>query len=449
MNKIISALSLSLLLSPAVMMRAGNNPSSLSDLNSLSDPTFTALHKAATQGDFDTVAGYEGGDINALDSKGYSPLYYAVANGKDAAVDVLLQKGAKPIEGKNIVTHAVNRQEQRLALSLMRHGFTAEEDTARQAIQKNYYSVLRALVPPTNFDINAQDPETGNTLLMESVQSFQSDKGMAHLLLQNGARGDIADKKGCLPIHMAVMGGMLNTVKLLLAQNKNYAVAPLTIKNSQALPLELYSMGKNPVDAMADELCKAGASAEQVNLTAVVLNAKKAEQVFEKLRALGASIDTEDTHGQTPLMGALAKGHETIASTLLEEQSSPKAASHEGVTLLHYAAMGGMSRFFQTIVTKYGISVDAVDQNGDTPLHAAAYCGKKEAAAALRALGAKEIANKKGDTPTDIEKKVAAKNANDMAELAFMSMLTRAVLDSNDSDDNDNDDNDNDDNDQQ
>ena len=402
MNKRMGILCFSLLLSSTVMIRAGNNPSSQSD------PKFTALHKAASRGDFDTVVAYEGDDINALDSEGYSPLHYAVAKGHESIVDLLTQKGAKPIEGKNIVTIAVTNEQPRMALSLLLRGFQPDENTPRQAIRGNYYSVLSRCLPPTTFDINAQDPQTGETLLIESVRGSNVNKGMAHLLLQNGARGDIADKKGWLPIHLAVMGGMLNAVKLLLAQNKGYAVAPLVIDNkngkSTLCMLSLYGSSPKPVDAIADELCKAGASAEQVNLGAVLATAKpeNGDQVFSKLRALGASTEAANVEGRTPLMAALARKHEKIASTLIAEQDSPKKVDNEGSTLLHFAAAGGMHTFIKTIVEKYAISVNAADNDGDTPLHAASMHGNKEAAAVLRTLGAQEMKNKKGNTPADL-----------------------------------------------
>jgi|GEM_PF-1316661 ankyrin repeat protein len=477
MNKRIGILCLSLLLSATVMIRAGNNGSTAGGSNqnagaahtqmcscgrhhapTENDPTFTALHKAASQGDFDAVVAYEGDvkDVNAVDSKGYSPLYYAAWKGHESIVDQLMQKGAQPIEGKNIVTTAVNNQKEAMAVSLLLRGFQPNENTARQAIRANYYSVLRRCMPPTAFDINAQDPQTGNTLLMESLQRSNCDKGMAPFLLKHGAHGDIADKDGYLPIHLAVKGGMLHTVKLLLAQNKGYAVAPLVVKNdsggkTELSPLELYGTSHTPVDAIADELCKMGASAAQINLTTTLFNAnpENADQVFNKLRTLGAT-DTPNDVGQTSLMAALARGYEQVTATLMAEQDSPQTADSEGTTLLHFAAWGGAQKtLLSKIITKYAISVNAVDKGGDTALHAAARQGKKDTVAALKALGAQELKNNKGEMPRDLALHASLSKSRNIIEMMFddFEVAANATGNNANDDDDNNDDNDFDDND--
>lgn len=53
----------------------------------------TAMHVAASVGDVDTIGALanEGGDANARDDQGRSPLFYAEQNGKTAAADFLKQ----------------------------------------------------------------------------------------------------------------------------------------------------------------------------------------------------------------------------------------------------------------------------------------------------------------------------------------------------------------------
>jgi ankyrin repeat protein len=215
------------------------------------------------------------------------------------------------------------------------------------------------------------------------------------------------DEEGFLPIHQMVDEGRLDIVKVLLARNKDYAVAPYRKGEHTYYPLEFYGASQTPVDAIADELCKAGASAKQVNLMVVLwnTNTKNADQVFNKLRALGVSTCAADKNGQTPLMIALQKGYERIASTLITEQDSPTLVDNQGATLLHYAALGGMHRLLKPITERYAISVNAVDNEdigGDTPLHIAVRPWKEDTVAVLRSLGAQDIKNKQGQTPRDL-----------------------------------------------
>jgi len=452
MDKRFGALCLSVLLSSAVMIRAGKSQDgesgsdvtseSGSDVTSESDSIyaltskaeaedlicdkyrnddkFTCLHAAAAVGDFDAVVSYKGKSkkraINAVDGDGKTPLNYAVKYGHEGIVDILLQKGAKSVEGSNVVTEAVDSKRWTMALSLLAHGMRPTAETARSAIQKNHYSVLAQCVASQAFNIDWQDPETGNTLLMESVQKPSYDQGMAYQLLQNGARGDIANKKGYLPIHLAVACGMLNTVKLLLAQNTNYAIAPIKKDTErgaiQFCPLTLYCVGPKPVDAIADELYQAGATVEGLNLAEVLINVEDdedAHQVFDKLCELGVSTETPTKLGQTPLMIALSRNFEDIASRLIDEQDSPKEKDNDGFTLLHFAAAGGArASMLKTIIDKYNISVDVVDDYGATPLDEARFNGQDDTIAALLELGAD--ANKKRKEPENLDPiKVIAK----------------------------------------
>jgi len=391
MHKRISMLFLSVLLSSPIIRACESNQTSLFDKD---------LAQAIETRDLDAVKNYEGNGINSAGDKWHScPLNQAVSKGYIEIVDALLEKGAKPIEGKNIITFALNNWKESMAHHLLTRGLQPDITTARAAIGSS--SILARCMPPT-FDINAPDRTTGNTLLMESLEQ-NGDGNVSYLLLRNGARADIANKKGWLPIHGAVMKGLFSVVTMILQQNKDCAVTPATLTvagdNIEIVPLELYSIPQHPDARIADELVKAGASAEKVDLGRVLLNIKSkdcADTVFKKLRALRVCTTTVNKLGQTPLMIALSKGFESVAKQLMDEQDSPKTEDNQKTTLLHFAAKGNLFKLVNTIVTKYGISVDAVDKKGDTPFTIAESCSSDsgEFSDALESMKTKETSTR-------------------------------------------------------
>jgi len=385
MNKRVSILWLSLLLSSPVIIRAceANQKSSYDK----------ELKRAIEIKDVDAIRAYKGNGINAAGSYYNSPLSQGVTSGSIEIVDALLEKGAKPNAGRNIITIALDNWKEYMAHHLLTCGFQPDITTAHAAISNP--SILTRCMPP-KFDINAQDDVTGNTLLLKSLEK-DNNENVSYLLLRNGARTDIPNKKGWLPIHGAVMKGLFRVVTMILQQNKNCAVAPGTLiiagETIEIVPLELYSIPEYPDDQIADALVKAGASAEKVDLGRVLLNMQKhycIDRVFNKLRALGVCTTTVNKLGQTPLMIALSRGFESIATQLIKEQDSPKTEDNQKTTLLHFAAKGNLSTLVKTIVTKYGISVDAIDKKGDTPFTITEFYCSHEFSDALEAMKPKE-----------------------------------------------------------
>jgi ankyrin repeat protein len=199
-------------------------------------------------------------------------------------------------------------------------------------------------------------------------------------LIKMGANPDLANQQGILPIHIAVVGGKLNVVKALLAKDKKYASIVIPVieesKWSGMSPLDFCIISNMRVDAILDELVHAG-----------------------------APIDTADAKGQTPLMKALANGRETAAKILMAQTNvkTTRSAITES-TLLHYAATGDLTNLVEPIILKYGIDVNAVNKDGDTPLHVAEITLNSKTAAKLRELGAREdIVDKDGYKPAQLK----------------------------------------------
>lgn len=111
-------------------------------------------------------------------------------------------------------------------------------------------------------------------------------------------------------------------------------------------------------------------------------------QALAYLMQRGANACLRDRNGNTALMGALYKGHDAIARTLLDHGHCPiDQANNAGETALSFAALFGRLEMLKALVAK-GADLGHVDAQGDTALMKALKQGNDDVAGALREMGA-------------------------------------------------------------
>ena len=139
---------------------------------------------------------------------------------------------------------------------------------------------------------------------------------------------------------------------------------------------------------MASELLKRGADPNEERGTggSTPLHLAIAEEKAELVRQIlekGASQETKDDYGYTPLLEAVKYGaSEEIVDLLLEHGADVHTLTEDRKTALHFAAQKN-DEVMMRKMTERGLSVDAEDKDGWTPLHEAAYYGSKGAAGVL------------------------------------------------------------------
>ena len=110
--------------------------------------------------------------------------------------------------------------------------------------------------------------------------------------------------------------------------------------------------------------------------------------------------------GSTPLFVSLSASSAPVLEFLLPHfpASSFSAKNTVGLTPLHVAAERGFAAGVALCLSKAPASVDAVDKNGATALHIAAFVGEVPCVDALLAAGAKDVKDERGKGPLCVAK---------------------------------------------
>jgi len=118
-----------------------------------------------------------------------------------------------------------------------------------------------------------------------------------------------------------------------------------------------------------------------------------------RLRSLldsGADPNQRDSHGNRPLIEAVAAGHADAARLLIAAGANPNLAALGGRTPLIEAAIGGHIEIARLLISA-GADLDIAERSAGTALEAAERGGNTELAALLRRSGARTSGRSVGD----------------------------------------------------
>ena len=186
-------------------------------------------------------------------------------------------------------------------------------------------------------DPNVLSPQGGSLL---AIAVSQQNAVLVDLLLRHGARVDLADGHGNLPICYAAALGWLEGLRLLLAAGAHVngqcdCGSPLSVAvvdgQNAALSL-LISAGANPDLRNADGFTPLMLAASNENVAAIPVLVKA-----------GAVVDARDRHGLTAYLHSALQGDMATGRELLRLGADPKALSDDGKSALDIAAECGHS----------------------------------------------------------------------------------------------------------
>ena len=229
------------------------------------------------------------------------------------------------------------------------------------AIDKDQWATAEFLLRQKP-DLNLQD-NNGNSPLYLAVSKGDSALPMVNLLLDAGAKADLGpakgDNAGATPLHIACAIGANGCLESLL-QHGASATKKL---DSGATPMHTAAIGGDQKTILS--LSSAGGDFKALS------NDKRTPlhncgisgnvTVAGTLIRLGAEVDPIDNEGCTPLMRAVMKDHAKVVKLLLDNGANPNLVIQtDGTTLfpLYVAAMRGQDEIVNMLLEK-GVDPDA------------------------------------------------------------------------------------------
>jgi ankyrin repeat protein len=277
------------------------------------------------------------------------------------------------------------------------------------------------------------------TALMAAVSSapriYQNNFDAVTALLDRGAQVNAKSDNGTV-LHIACRTGNMKLVNLLLDRGANPALAD----GKGAPPLNSCAVNMyNSSDIPFDRLLVKGVDINATSQDGTTLLSRAVQsgniKLVDKLLSLGASPNTTDGTGDTPLIYAVrnmemlnmlvdkganvnqpGKNGTPLAAALrfqsmsavgylLSKGADPKVADVQGNTPLHYAAQFAASAQAIKMLVANGALPNVANLEGNTPLHLAARNHISTAVNDLLASGANPNArNFAGQTPLTMER---------------------------------------------
>ena len=388
------------------------------DVNVPQADGMTALHWAAYQDDADlaTLLIRAGAHVKAVSRYGLTPLSLACTNGNAAIVKMLLTAGADPNAalpgGETPLMTAARTGTLDVVQALLSHGarVDAKDDRRGQtalmwAAAEGHAPVVQALIA-AGADVATRLP-SGLTPLLLAVREGRSD--VVRVLLKSGANAnDAIPTEG----RRRGYGGRLPpagaSALLLAVMNAHFELAA-----------QLLDAGANPnADAPGYTVLHAMTAVRRPGIgdndpAPEGSGSMTSIELVKKLAAHGASLNARMTKkanlnntrlneiGATPFMLAALTADAELMKTLAKLGADPLLPNADHSTPLMAAAglatrspgedAGTESEVLEAVqvALDLGADINAVDKNGETAMHSAAYKNLPKVVKFLAAKGAK------------------------------------------------------------
>jgi len=300
-----------------------------------------SLHGAVSDNDIQLVKQHlaAGANVNAKNEQGQTPIHLAAKTRKvkKEITELLIEKGAdvnvKAVDGATPLHHV------------------ATTEIAELLIEKGA-------------DVNVKDRK-GRTPLDFAVTGKRAET--EELIRKNG--GERGEYK--MPIYQAANIGDLETVEKLLESGTD-----VNQKNRQGYT-PLMAAGTKEI---AEFLISKGASVNESTIFGTALHEAVNSRRYEVAKVLlenGASVDAKTNVGKTPLDMAIKWKQKKIANLLRKHASKTGEELKAAKEPIHAAArQGNIEAVKQHLAA--GADVNAIDHEGNTPLHHAVYNDQTE-----------------------------------------------------------------------
>ncbi|KAI9283897.1 ankyrin repeat-containing domain protein, partial [Umbelopsis sp. AD052] len=202
----------------------------------------------------------------------------------------------------------------------------------------------------------------GKTALFISTELNHRYAVMA--LVSHGVFVNCKDQEGMTAVHKAALLGHAEIVSILME-----AGATIEGKDDPIAALLDIASGaghKNVVETILSQVRKSGSPIDY--MSSALLNAAECGKVGVVLLLLncGASIETKDQYGRTPLF--LAGKYPDLVATLVDKGSDMEARTLRGYTPIHYYTFRGYFGSLRLLLN-LGCNMSSFDYESQTALH--------------------------------------------------------------------------------
>lgn len=216
------------------------------------------------------------------------------------------------------------------------------------------------------------------------------------LLIQSGARLNVADGSGSTALHLAASRGHCEVLALLAAENID-----IEAKNSSGRTALWVAADKGQLEAtelLIMHHAKINSRADNHMMALHVAAKRGDEEIVDLLTRHGADLEAKDGAMMTALHYACEEGHLQVAEILLQKKANTDVRGSDRRTPLICAAATGNSQIVQLLLKK-GAASQISDDATMTALHWAAFNGHSEIVDLLGKKDSLLVSNMAGRTP--------------------------------------------------
>lgn len=390
----------------------------------------TPLHQAVVSGDRIAVQRVirSGGDVNAANRYGVTPLLLAAQRGRGDLIELLLKAGASVTiaearlpEGQTLLMHAARTGDIASLKGLIAAGSNVNARETRTgttaaiwAATGNRAEAVRVLAE-AGADLNVLSkvtsyPHTQNGVLLSGLEEGYSYVGQtvlprggwsaamyaaregavdaARALAESGANLDLTDPEGTTALIVAVINGHYDVAAVLMQKGANPNIADIKGMTPLYAAVDMHTIGDTfgrpypPKDVIDGSL-----DAARVLITGGAnVNARLKAPILKRVYDAG---DNRLGEGATPFMRAARKCDVEMMRILLDAKADVTLTQKSGnspVMLCAGAVSGGGDDTPERVseaealsairlALDAGVDVNAQNATGDTALHTAATSG--------------------------------------------------------------------------